>query len=166
MGKIFFSFSDQYLYLIANTWCTSQKKKRKILDMENWRKDLKEGMTTGSVNDPSEIFVKLEFGTITDSNPEVVLCFGDLIPPDSTVKINALLLVTIVVPEDQRRQGHCRNILEFLEKRATDKGLRFAVGPFFEDEDGNSILADYLLKKRNYRSVMPFCALFQSDDNK
>lgn len=71
----------------------------------------------------------------------------------------ALILFNIYIPEDRRKKGLCKKIVECLEEHARKNKLYLVVGPLMGDENDESVLADFLVR-RAYRPIQPFGALY------
>lgn len=107
-------------------------------------RDLGSGLETGSPDSGTDQpYVRLAYAEMT---------FNLL----ADTRRRVLLLVTIAVPPAQRRQGLATRIVSFLEERAAYEGVRFAVGPIMEAEDGSAHM-ETLCRKRGYRAAMPWC---------
>jgi hypothetical protein len=73
--------------------------------------------------------------------------------------LRCLILFNIFIPENLRKNGLCKNIIENLEKHCVKNNLIFVVGPILSDENDESILSDFL-DRRKYRGIMPFGAVY------
>lgn len=73
-----------------------------------------------------------------------------------------LNLLSIYVPESDRRHGVATKIIEICEQIARDdKYCGLVIGPFVEDD------ADYIIrvcKRMKYRQCMPWCMIKQFDE--
>ncbi len=116
--------------------------------MTNWRQDLKNGMQTGNENDVNNIFVSLQNGFIFH---KAALLSNDT--NNDTENIDTLILMTIYVPKEQRNQGIFKDILDFVEERASKNGLHLFVGPLMSDD---SQWIEKVCKHRGYQGTMPF----------
>jgi len=129
--------------------------------MQEIENQLFDKFTFGDLDNKNEIFISLSNALVGNQGKIPYV----LVPFENQTEIfghqrNAIVLVTIFIPEQKRRQGLCKQILDMLERKTTENGLKFVVGPLMSDQDDNSILADYLFEKRNYRRILPFSALY------
>lgn len=64
-----------------------------------------------------------------------------------------VMLITIFVPEDQRKKGIASRVIAHLEQRANKElGRRLVVGPIMDETDA----MDKILSRRGYTAVTPF----------
>lgn len=118
----------------------------------SWEDTLQTQLTFGDVDDISNLYVQCQYNYLSAKFNSILL--SPLFEGDEKL----LQLVTIYIPPNQRRKGLCTRIIDLLEQRAIREGLRFAIGPMFEDEEGNSHVG-HIAQSRGYKPANPFSYL-------
>jgi len=113
-----------------------------------WEQDLAVGWCTGNEKDDKNVFVQCVDAYYYPAYHSVL--DKPMRDCDATF-IGVKLLLTICVPEEQRRQGIATRIIDLLEKKSPT--TRLAIGPIMSEEMAQ------LVKKRRYLPVMPFSAI-------
>lgn len=133
----------------------------------NWSDELSASMGCGSEDDPNRLYVSLKDGhleegvSIPGRHPIAFLGMPDFVADFATKhpKPDTLVLFSIHVPEEQRRHGCSKEVLDLLEKRVDAEERHLFVGPFVTEE------ADWLAhecRKRGYKPQMPFGMIRQA----
>lgn len=113
-------------------------------------------MKTGKTDD--DIYIRLTYGHIIELNKDAmeyyaIIFFDDKFQPNLK-GIRALNLQTIQIPKKLRGKKIFTRILDILEKRADEEDVVFLSAPFFEQEDGPTLLPE-ILGRRKYKNIQP-----------
>jgi hypothetical protein len=98
--------------------------------------------------------VRFDFVFVVDPGGSCILDDRFLLPGANYQRVALLWMLSI--PEWMQNRGIGTQMVDLLEKRANAQGHRFAAGPFVGETNALPLI---MIKKKGYRSVMPFSAI-------